>query len=210
MKVKLIISVLLLGMCLLAGCLPIPDCRDCGFTHGGRVRLGYPLPCDNCTMTVVADSQGCITYQQPDNGRCIDVSKTEISSFRLFSVSPGDVDLQSPPSSFTISGEAMSTAYGMPKVDFWDKNEVLQYQTTASSVSADGTTLQVSTPDLSQVYSGYYNIEVSNINPDGSTQIIGVATVQTYGRDEPDPWYCVHDGTCAEWDDVNCVCLRTE
>lgn len=172
------------------------------------MRLGYPLPCDVCTRTVIADSRGCIVYPPPNSGSCINVSKVELFSFRNFIVTPSSVDLQAPPASFTITGEAISGAYGMPKVEFWNQNEILQHQTTASAIAADGTWLQVATPDLSQVYSGQYYIEVSNIKADGTTEIIGIATVETYGRDEPPPEECRPDGYCAEWDYVNCYCLR--
>jgi hypothetical protein len=141
----------------------------------------------------VADANGCIRYPAPDSGSCINVSKVGLGGFGFFFASPASIDLQAPPESITITGEGISDAHGMPKVQFYNEHELLVYETTASSVGGGGTSLEVVTPDLSGVEEGYYNIEVSNVNADMSTTIIGVLVVTTYNARPP---CCDPTGTC--------------
>lgn len=108
-----------------------------------------------------------------------------------FSTAPASVDLQAPPSTMEMSGSGLTTTYGMPRIEYTDQyTGNLIATTTATSVSADGTWLQAATPDLSSVYSGTFNMFVSNARADGSFEYIGTATVDAFGRDfvyEPPP-----------------------
>jgi hypothetical protein len=100
-----------------------------------------------------------------------------------FSTSPGSIDLQAPPSTVSMTGSGISTTYGMPRVEYTDQyTGALIATTTASSVSGDGTWLQATTPDLSAVYSGTFNMFVSNATA-GGFEYVGSATVDAYGRD---------------------------
>jgi hypothetical protein len=108
-------------------------------------------------------------------------------SFRFFAF-PASVNLQDPPATFTINGSDISTAYGMPKVQYWDDNGQLLGEVSASTVAQDGTWLQAPTPGLWQAYSGNWSVYVMNRTWDGGIEHVGSAHVQTYGRDyEPPP-----------------------
>lgn len=121
-----------------------------------------------------------------------------------FSMAPGAINLQAPPATFAMTGSGLSSTYGMPRIEYVDQfTGALIGATTASSVSGDGSGLQAAMPDLSAIYSGTYNMLVSNINADGSLDYIGSSTVNTYGRDgtygEPPPpgeCGCPPDGPC--------------
>jgi hypothetical protein len=76
----------------------------------------------------------------------------------------------------------------MPVVEYFDQyTGDLVASTTAISVSGDGSSLQVSTPDLSGVYSGAYNIVVSNVASDASYSTVGVATFSACCVEPPPP-----------------------
>ena len=121
-----------------------------------------------------------------------------------FGMAPGSIDLQAPPETFAMTGSGIATTYGMPRIEYVDPfTGNLIGATTARSVKGGGTSLTADTPDLSAVYSGTYNILVSNINADGSLSYIGSSTVDTYGRegsyeDPPPPGECgcPPDGPC--------------
>lgn len=121
-----------------------------------------------------------------------------------FSTAPGSIDLQAPPSTMEMTGSTLTTTYGMPRVEYTDQYTGNLIATmTATTVSPDGTWLQATTPDLSSVYSGTFNIFVSNKKADGSFEYVGTSTVDAYGRDyvfEPPPppgeCGCPPDGPC--------------
>lgn len=115
---------------------------------------------------------------------------------------PSSIDLVSPPPAVSISGGGFNLTYGMPVVEYYDQySGVLVASTTAYWVAADGSSLYAYTPDLSQVYSGAYNIIVSNVMADGSHSRVGVAAFSaccregTYG-DPPPPPPCFEGGVC--------------
>lgn len=119
------------------------------------------------------------------------------------SASPASVYLPTPPTSGTITGQSFDTAYGMPRVDYFDSNGYLVGSTTATSVSSDGTSLQANMPNLSSVYSGNYQIKVSNQTYNGYyMDIVGSAPMSGWGRDRPDTdgdgWY--DDEDCDPYD----------
>ncbi len=101
-----------------------------------------------------------------------------------FAMAPGTVDLQAPPATMQMSGSNLDTSYGMPRIEYRDPyTGALVAVTTATQVGGKGTSLTMTTPDLSTVYSGTYNVFVSNVLADGSYEQVGGATVDTYGRD---------------------------
>lgn len=122
---------------------------------------------------------------------------------------PASADLNAPPPSVTITGQAMDATYGMPKVEYFDPNGYLIGAVTASSASADGTTITAPVPDLSSAYSGSYQVQVSNLTSSGYYQdIVGSATLSCWGRDRSDSdgdgWY--DDEDCYPYDPsrINC------
>lgn len=151
----------------------------------------------------------CIGYLEPTQ-RDVTAGSTQVSrcvTFGLigpFSTAPASIDLQAPAATIEMTGESLSTAYGMPYIEYVDQytGNVIG-STTATSVNAGGTWLQANMPDLSSVYSGTYNILVSNVRDDGSREYIGSSTVDCYGRDyvyepppDPGPCGCPPDGPC--------------
>ena len=103
------------------------------------------------------------------------------------SASPEWVDLNAPPYSITITGQAMDGTYGMPMVEYFDGSGYLLGYTYASAVAGDGTWLTAPTPDLSLAYSGTFEIRVTNLRSDGEyLDIVGTATMNCWGRDRPD------------------------
>lgn len=122
---------------------------------------------------------------------------------RSLSVSPSSVDLTAPPSAFTITGQDMSGEYGMPKVEYFDNYGILIGSVTATAVASDGTWVQANTPDLSSVYSGTYQIRVTNMRSDGYyLDLVGSGTVNAWGRDEPPD-----DGDGGECCGPGCYCF---
>jgi hypothetical protein len=126
------------------------------------------------------------------------------SNFGLaLSASPASVYLPSPPASGTITGQSFDATYGTPRVDYFDGNGYLVGSVYATSVSSDGTSLQANMPDLSYVYSGNYQVKVTNKTYDGYyLNIVGSAPMTAWGRDRPDSdgdgWY--DDEDCNPYD----------
>jgi len=160
---------------------------------------------------IVAGTPGaeCIGYLESLE-RDVTAGSTQVSRCVVFGVifpfttAPASVDLQAPPATFDLTGSGLSTAYGMPQVEYVDQyTGAVIGSTTATAVNADGTWLQATMPDLSSVYSGTYNILISNVRDDGSREYIGTSTVDCYGRDvtfepppDPGPCGCPPDGPC--------------
>jgi hypothetical protein len=117
--------------------------------------------------------------------------------------SPASVYLPSPPTSGTISGQSFDATYGMPRVEYFDGNGFLVGSVYATSVSGDGTSLQANLPDLSNAYSGTYQIKVTNKTYDGFyLNKVGAASMTGWGRDrvdsDGDGWY--DDEDCDPYD----------
>ncbi|MFL6254130.1 MAG: hypothetical protein ACJ74T_03845 [Pyrinomonadaceae bacterium] len=111
--------------------------------------------------------------------------------------------LPSPPTTATITGQSFDTTYGSPKVEYFDSNGYLVGSVYANSVSGDGTSLQANVPDLSYVYSGTYQVQITNLTSDGYySHIVGSAPMTGWGRDRPDSdgdgWY--DDQDCDPYD----------
>ena len=118
------------------------------------------------------------------------------------SASPSSAYLPSPPSTVTITGDLFDQTYGMPRVDYFDSNGYLVGSVYATSVFGS-TSLTANVPDLSSVYSGDYQIRVTNKTYQGYyVHIVGTANLTAYGRDrydsDGDGWY--DDEDCDPYD----------
>lgn len=188
MKTKITILLCLLVLGVTTACDHTPDCKPCGFRAGAQAVISFPQNSGRQQITRVVDPGGCVTYSPSTNGGC-NGTVTVIGGNFTFFASPESVDLQAPPASFGISGSGISTTYGMPKIQYWDDFGQLLGETTASSVSGDGTWLEAPTPSNTwQAYSGRWTVYVMNRTWDGSIEHAGSALVYAYGRDyEPPP-----------------------
>lgn len=101
----------------------------------------------------------------------------------FFIATPSTIDVSSPPAFVTISGSGISSAGGMPTVEYYNSYGTLVAQEAASQVASDGTWLSASTPDLSSVSSGQYLLTIRN--PDGA--VAGNAYVDVFSYSEPPP-----------------------
>lgn len=196
---KVTLACLLLSVTLMACTGLFNQCVRCGFVGGRTYNLSYPIGQNTQNERVAtADSDGCVYFTKPSNSGCDAVVVYGIGVIRrVFFAAPSSIDLQAPPTSVTITGEAMSTAYGMPVVELRDSYGNLIDQRPAEEVGADGTWLRSTMPDLSTAYSGHCSLRVSNITWDGYKEEIGVADMDTYGRDCPDS---DGDGWCDQED----------
>jgi hypothetical protein len=123
-----------------------------------------------------------------------DVNRGQQVTFRCFSSingtftpSPSTVNAFAPPAMGTIYGQGISSAYGMPKVEYYDDMGTLVASKKADAVASDGTWLQGSIPDLTSAYSGTYTLLIKNFRADGSKYIIGTATVKVVANSPPPP-----------------------
>lgn len=197
-------KVILLCLLALAGgsssscVLDLLPCTQCDLIRNAQYRVRYPPADGNRTIFVFSSPQGCIRYDRPISRVCSNVEITFIGAGpRSFTAVPSSLNLQSPPATFTITGEQISSTSGMPMVQFRDEYAVLIDERPASAVASDGTWLQINTPDLSSAWSGQYTIEVANMMVGGGQEVIGVAQLETYGRDRPDAdgdgWFADQD-----------------
>jgi len=118
---------------------------------------------------------------------CGGTAKLPCSPALAFGMAPEAIDTNAPPATATFTGEGLNTTYGMPTIEFYDEYGTFFNQTTASSVSSDGTSLQATVPSLAGLYSGYYTVVIVNATADGSRNAIGTASVWVYGNDMPPP-----------------------
>lgn len=170
---------------------------------GSRYMVIYQYANPIIIVDRIAKSNGTISvpsYGHPCGS--LYVSAVTNSNVAL-TANPSSVYLPSAPPTATITGHSFDTTYGVPKVDYFDGSGYLVGSVQATSVSSDGTSLQANTPDLSSVYSGTYQVRVSNKTYAGYyTHIVGSATISGWGRDRPDSdgdgWY--DDEDCAPYD----------
>jgi hypothetical protein len=214
-KILLLLSLSLL--LLLPGCGSggSSTCTRSNLTPGATYRVYYAHPeyPPERIVTVTASSTGSATvssYGFPCDGLIwVLVTNSNVA----LSASPASVYLPSPPTTTTISGQGFDTTYAMPEVEYFDSNGYLVGSVYASSVSGDGTSLQANVPDLSNVYSGTYQVRVTNKTSGGYyTNIVGSATMTGWGRDrvdsDGDGWY--DDEDCAPYDpSLNYSCADT-
>ncbi|HEX5732844.1 MAG TPA: hypothetical protein VF131_08420 [Blastocatellia bacterium] len=159
-----------------------------GCTTGGTITV-----CINGTLRVALDC----------NGGCNYVLHERINHNLSLSADPSSVYLPSPPSSVTITGQLFNATYAMPMVEYFDDYGYLIGTALATSVSSNGTVINVPAPDLSFVYSGTYVVRVTNKTSSGFyVEVVGTATMTGYGRDRPDSdgdgWY--DDQDCHPYD----------
>jgi hypothetical protein len=199
---KIRILLLLCLPLLMSGC-PVPGFETCTFqntstfvplTPGASYFVIYQYLTPIIIRQHTANSAGKITvasHGQP----CTSLYITPVVNSNVsLSASPSSVDLPSPPSTVTITGQSFDTTYGMPEVQYYDGNGYVIGSVYATSVSGGGTSLQANVPDLSAAYSGTYQVKVTNKTSLGYyTHIVGSATMVAYGRDrldsDGDGWY---------------------
>ena len=108
----------------------------------------------------------------------------EISLFFVtFTVSPAVIDVSDPPPSITISGSGISSAGGMPTIEYYDGLGTMIGQATAVQVAEDGTWLIAATPSLPSIGGGRYLVTIRN--PDGA--VAGNAFIEVFSYYEPPP-----------------------
>jgi hypothetical protein len=117
----------------------------------------------------------------------------------FFIVSPSTIDVESPPPFVTINGSGISSAGGMPTLEYYSSYGTLVAQCAASEVAADGSWLTASTPDMSSISGGRYLVTIRN--PNGG--VAGNAFVDVFRYTEPppdpDPGPCeIHNMICPE------------
>lgn len=138
-------------------------------------RQGYLNACYNVRFTAFAYPLGTSDLFCPQT----------IGIF--FTVAPDSLDVQSPPTTFTVYGQGISTEYGMPVVEFWDETGTVVMQTTASEVAPDGTWATGNMPyvDASRVYGGAYTVGVNNAVAGGGYDTIGYASLSVTNSNPP-------------------------
>lgn len=125
------------------------------------------------------------------NADCQGTCSARLDAHRFFNffltATPSGADLNAPPSSVTINGQAMDATYGMPRVDYYDEDGYLVGSVTATQVAADGSWLAAPVPDLSSAWSGTYQVKVTNMTEVSRyLDEVGSATLDCWGRDRPD------------------------
>jgi len=185
----------------------VKSCKSCNHTAHAQLLITFG---DSTTTTKPADASGCVEYRAKGED-CGTVSNPTGGSSG-FAFSPAEIDLTSPPGSFTATGTGLDTTYGMPVVRFYDDSGEIVGSANASSVSTDGLTLTATTPYLGNAYSGLWTLAVFNQSSSGLVYV-GAGDVVATGRD-----YGVCNPTeeqvssCQEiighwWDYDTCTCV---
>jgi hypothetical protein len=213
-KILLVLSLSLL--LIFSGCGGSGGANTCtrlNLPSGQTIRIYYTHPVYPTTiiLTRVVPSTGSLTV--PSYGYpCSSLIWVPVTNANVaLAASPSSVYLPSPPGTATITGQSFDTTYGMPMVEYLDSNGFMVGSVYANSVSSDGTSLQASMPDLSNAYSGTYQVKVTNKTSTGYyANIVGSATLTAWGRDrldsDGDGWY--DDEDCDPYDPYlnnNCV-----
>lgn len=205
-KILLVLSLSLL--LLFSGCGGSGGSNTCSQSNlpvGTTFRIYYTHPVYPTTiiLTRVVPSTGIITvpaYGYPCSSLIwIIVTNANVA----LSASPSSVYLPSPPGTATITGQSFDTTYGMPMVEYFDSSGFMVGSVYANSVSSGGTSLQASMPNLSNAYSGTYQVKVTNKASSGYySNIVGTASITAWGRDrldsDGDGWY--DDEDCDPYD----------
>ena len=125
------------------------------------------------------------TNRIPAPGVDWDLKCLPVELIPFFTVSPQVIDVNAPPASIVINGSGISSAGGMPMVEYYNLYGTLVAQAAASQVAYDGTWLSGPTPDLAAVCSGRYLLTVRN--SDGRIAGNAVVDVIDYIAPPPDP-----------------------
>jgi hypothetical protein len=203
---KMLPLLLLLFVFILPGCVPSNNtCFFSGLTPNSSYLFVFNLT-NGGTQPVIGLSLSNGTVVIPKPVGAVSCNSVQIilrlNSNLSLSASPSSIDLTSPPSTATVTGQSFDTTYGMPRVDYYDGNGYLLGSAYATSVSG-GTSLTANVPDLSAAYSGSYQIKVTNKTSSGYySHTVGTANVSAYGRDrldsDGDGWY--DDEDCDPYD----------
>lgn len=209
---KKLLLILLLSLALLLVSCGTSNPSICGFYGNPNAiyLIYYP---DGFYITGMTDQNGYY-YGYNRGYTCNQLRANTGASFNFaLTANPSSVYLPSPPASGTITGQGFDATYGMPSVDYFDSNGYLVGTAYATSVSGDGMSLQANMPNLSNVYSGTYQVKVVNKTYDGYyLNLVGSATMTGWGRDrvdsDGDGWY--DDEDCAPYDpSLNYSCTDT-
>jgi hypothetical protein len=212
MKTKTLLAFTFIVMLSIGACGPpngerlCPPGYSCGYPTYTSVLIIFQ---DGSQKTVSTGINGCIAYYSRNHGDCGYVFRIGNNFGFFLTASPSGVDLTAPPSSVAISGQGMSGAYGMPKVEYFDGDGYQIGTVTATWVSGDGTQLTAPIPDLSYAYSGTYQVVVTNAQEGGYyIDRVGTATMDCWGRDHPDSdGDGVYDeDDCYPWDSSRWEC----
>jgi hypothetical protein len=105
----------------------------------------------------------------------------------FFTSSPDTMDVQAPPQSFTVSGQGISTEFGMPVIEYWDQTGTVVAQATAAEVAPDGTWIRANTPalDPNSTWGGAYTIGINNVLADGTYNTLGYASLAVTNSNPP-------------------------
>ena len=158
----------------------------------------------------------CIGYLTP-NDRDVTLNSLQVSKCVTFGIifpfnaAPNLIDLQAPPATLEMTGENLTTTYGMPYIEYRDNyTGNLIGATSATYVSGKGSVLQAAAPNLSSVYDGVYTVLISNVRADGSLEPVGTSTIECTGRPypydpppDPGPCGCPPDQPCMPCTPIN-------
>ena len=108
---------------------------------------------------------------------------------------------------FHITGEGLSSTYGMPIVQIVNPiDSTVLVSTTASAIDGGGTWVDA-TPNLTSLYTGSYAIAAYNISSNQSLELVGATELYLYGHCDPVPQQeCLARGGIYYWDSETCTC----
>lgn len=131
-----------------------------------------PAECNGFSQT------GIIQLSAEENVTCIiiDNGASLAVAAASFSLSPNPVYINAAPSSGTVAGSGFSSTYGMPLVQYYNLDGTLMGQENATSVN--GTSVQISAFDISQLPAGTYAAFVSNAASGGGYTYLGNGVIQ--------------------------------
>src|SRR6266481_511619 len=96
-------------------------------------------------------------------------------------------------STATISGQGLTSRYGMPVLRYFDSSGNLVNQASAQVIASDGTWVQAPIPDISQLVPGSYTGVLYNIDSSGNLVFLGTTGVSVMDPPQPPP-----PGGCTE------------
>jgi hypothetical protein len=103
------------------------------------------------------------------------VPGTGDSQNKALTFAPSSINLASPPATIRASGSGFDATYGMPLIQFYDRNDQFVDETYATSASAT----QVSAPaDFSGFTTATYTGVVLNLDSTGSYSAVGTGSIR--------------------------------
>jgi len=127
----------------------------------------------------------------------------------FFTATPSSINTNNVPASVKITGSGLSSQYGMPRCLYYNPQDQLVGQETATSIDPNGTWVSGPTPDdLGSLQTGIYEGIVQNATAGGGWQTIGVSSITLYtkipyGGCNPPPGGCTGG---RYWDPDLCRC----